>query len=145
MVPEGSGGSAVSGDGGTARDVEGGGQESVAGYSRGVRRAGRVAVSGTTARGDAARADTYGQTVDCIRRVVASAERLGARRDGIVRTRVYLAPGADWEQASAAHRDLLGDVAPANTMLYVGALIGDGLLVEVEADAEVEGDAGRAP
>jgi enamine deaminase RidA (YjgF/YER057c/UK114 family) len=33
---------------------------------------------------------------------------------------------------------VLGDVAPANTMLSVAALIGDGLLVEVEADAELD-------
>jgi len=30
----------------------------------------------------------------------------------------------------------MGTVAPANTMLYVSALIGDGFLVEVELEAE---------
>ena len=40
--------------------------------------------------------------------------------------------------AARAHREVLGEVAPANTMLYVAGLIGEGLLVEVELDAEVE-------
>jgi enamine deaminase RidA (YjgF/YER057c/UK114 family) len=33
---------------------------------------------------------------------------------------------------------MLGDVRPANTMLYVGGLIGDGFLVEIEAQAVVD-------
>jgi enamine deaminase RidA (YjgF/YER057c/UK114 family) len=32
---------------------------------------------------------------------------------------------------------VLGAVRPANTMLYVGGLIGDGFLVEIEAQAVV--------
>jgi enamine deaminase RidA (YjgF/YER057c/UK114 family) len=30
---------------------------------------------------------------------------------------------------------VLGDVAPANTLVFIAALIGPGLLVEIEADA----------
>ena len=48
------------------------------------------------------------------------------------------ASGASWQQAAQAHRDVLGAVRPANTMLYVAGLIGDGFLVEIEAQAEVE-------
>jgi len=55
-----------------------------------------------------------------------------------VRTRILLAPDADWEAAARAHVQVLGEVAPANTMLYVGGLIGDGYLVEIEVDAEVD-------
>jgi enamine deaminase RidA (YjgF/YER057c/UK114 family) len=62
---------------------------------------------------------------------------LGAGLPDVVRTVVYLAPGASWEQAAQAHRDVLGAVRPANTMLYVGGLIGDGFLVEIEAQAVV--------
>jgi enamine deaminase RidA (YjgF/YER057c/UK114 family) len=94
-------------------------------------------VSGTTARGEAVGSDTRGQALDCLQRVIASVERLGGRREEIVRTRMFLAPGADWEQAAQAHRELLGDIAPANTTLFVARLIGEGLLVEVEADAEL--------
>ena len=44
---------------------------------------------------------------------------------------------ASWQQAADAHRDVLGAVGPANTMLYVAGLIGDGFLVEIEAQAVV--------
>ena len=44
-----------------------------------------------------------------------------------MRTVVYLAPDANWEEASQAHREALGDVGPASTMLYVAGLIGEGL------------------
>jgi enamine deaminase RidA (YjgF/YER057c/UK114 family) len=131
------GSSAATGPVVTTHDRDGERHEAIAGYSRGVRRGSKIAVSGTTARGDAARGSTYEQTRDCIARAVASVLRLGGSRDDIVRTRVLLVPGADWEQAAAAHQELLGDVAPANTMVFVSGLVGDGLLVEVEADAEV--------
>jgi len=61
---------------------------------------------------------------------------LGGTMDDVVRTRVYLAPGADWKEASRAHAEVMGSVAPANTMLYVANLIGGGFLVEVELEAE---------
>jgi enamine deaminase RidA (YjgF/YER057c/UK114 family) len=50
---------------------------------------------------------------------------------------VYLTPGANWEEAARAHREALGVVAPASTMLHVADLIGDGFCVEVEAMAVV--------
>jgi len=57
----------------------------------------------------------------------------------VVRTRIFLAPEANWESAARAHADLLGEIAPANTMLHVSKLIGNGFLVEVEIDAETDG------
>jgi enamine deaminase RidA (YjgF/YER057c/UK114 family) len=117
------------------RHHEGGSFEDLAGYSRGARRGAQLAVSGTTARGATERSDTYTQTCDALSRAIASIERLGGSRADILRSRIFLAPQGDWEQASRAHRELLGDVAPANTMLYVHALIGEGSLVEVELDA----------
>jgi enamine deaminase RidA (YjgF/YER057c/UK114 family) len=105
-----------------------------------VRRGGHIAVSGTTATaadGGALHAgDTYGQTMVALERVVAALKALGGGLEDVVRTRVYLAPSADWEEAARAHGAVMGSVAPANTMLYVSALIGDGFLVEVELEAE---------
>ena len=96
-------------------------------------------VSGTTATGPDGTAlhpgDTGAQALECLKRIEGALAALGARLDDVVRTVVYLAPGASWEQAARAHRDVLGDVRPANTMLYVGGLIGDGFLVEIEAQA----------
>src|SRR4029077_10916136 len=124
----------------TRRHRDGGGWEEQAGYSRAVRRFGHIAVSGTTATADDGGAlhsgDTYGQTLIALERAIAAMEALGGELEDVVRTRVYLVPGADWEEAAQAHAKVMGSVAPANTMLYVSALIGDGFLVEVELEAE---------
>jgi enamine deaminase RidA (YjgF/YER057c/UK114 family) len=119
---------------------EGGSYEAEAGYSRAVRSGRLIAVSGTTCSQDVADRGTYAQAADCLQHVVAAVERLGGSRSSIVRTRMFLAPGADWREASRAHREILGMVAPANTTLFVHGLIGDGLLVEVEADALADAD-----
>ncbi len=128
-------GSVVAGQGGVWRFGEGGSFEDQAGYSRAVRHGRLIAVSGTTCRPEVIGLGTRAQAVDCLRRVVAAVERLGGSGSGIYRTRLFLAPGADWREASSAHLEVLGDVAPANTTLYVHSLIGAGLLVEAEAEA----------
>lgn len=122
--------------------------EDAAGYSRAARHGDVIAVSGTTAHGGdgspIAPGDTYAQTELCLRRVIGAVERLGAAAQDVIRTRVLLAPDATWEDAARAHRDVFGAVRPANSMYFVGGLIGAGLLVEVEADAVVTGE-GTAP
>ena len=119
---------------GTRLYRDGRGWEKEAGYSRAVRRGSRIHVSGTTAQDTTA--DTYGQTRQAIAQTLAAVSQLGGTEGDIVRTRVMLAPGADWEAAARAHADALGHVAPANTMLYVAELIGEGTLVEVELLAQ---------
>ena len=123
---------------GMQRFREGGSFEDQAGYSRAVRLGHLIAVSGTTCRPEVIGLGTRAQAVDCLQRIVAAVERLGGSRDGIYRTRLLLAPGADWREAGSAHLEVLGDIAPANTTLFVHSLIGDGLLVEAEADAWAE-------
>ena len=124
------------------RFFDGGGHEQAAGYARAVRRGDTITVSGTTANDGAGGAlhvgDTGAQTTAALRQALAAVEGLGGRVDDIVRTRVFLTPLADWHAASAAHAQLLGDVNPANTMLFVHSLIGDDFLVEVEVDAVIE-------
>jgi enamine deaminase RidA (YjgF/YER057c/UK114 family) len=119
---------------------EGGSYEDEAGYSRAVRSGRLIAVSGTTCRPDVVGLGTYAQAADCLQHVIAAVEQLGGSRSGIFRTRLFLAPGADWRAASRAHREIMGPVAPANTTLFVHGLIGDGLLVEAEADALADAD-----
>jgi enamine deaminase RidA (YjgF/YER057c/UK114 family) len=113
--------------------------QSLAGYARASRTGGHIAVSGTTASAPDGTAvhpgDTYGQTREALTRALAAVEALGGRVGDVVRTRIYLVPGADWTAAASAHRELLGAVQPANTTLFVAGLVGDGLLVEVEVDA----------
>lgn len=118
--------------------------EEFAGYARACRVGRRVAVSGTTDHDSDGRAthpgDVYAQTRAAIQAGLAAVRELGGSVTDVLRTRVFLVPGADWEQAARAHRELLGEVAPANTTLYVAGLIGPGLLVEVEIDAEIDAE-----
>ena len=115
--------------------------EPVAGYSRAARAGRFVAVSGTTdPHGADAQADTYAQTAAALTRVIDAVKVLGGNEFDIIRTRIMLVPGADADAACRAHRELLGEVAPANSLYFVAALIGPGLLVEVEADAVLTAD-----
>ena len=52
-----------------------------------------------------------------------------------MRTRVYLSDANDWRAVSEAHGRYFGEIRPANTLLQVGALVGDGYRVEIEAEA----------
>lgn len=122
---------------GSSRYRDGAPWEQIAGYSRAARAGNFVAVSGTTAPSGAERfpGDTYGQVRAALGKVVEAVEAFGGSRFDIIRTRVLLVPGADVDEACRAHLEMLGDVAPANTLLFIAALIGPGLLVEIEADA----------
>ena len=131
------------GRGGGRRFHEGGSYEALGGYSRAVRHGPLIAVSGTTCRPESTGQGTRVQVEDCLLRVIAAIERLGGSRDSIFRTRMFLSPDADWREATSAHQQMLGDVAPANTTLFVHAMIGPDLLAEVEADAWVGGDDGQ--
>jgi enamine deaminase RidA (YjgF/YER057c/UK114 family) len=112
-----------------------------AGYARAARQGSRIAVSGTTSSApDGAvlhPGDTYRQTGEAIAKGLRAVEALGGTAAQVLRSRVYLAPGASWEDAARAHREAFDAVRPANTMLFVAGLIGDGLLEEVELDAEL--------
>jgi enamine deaminase RidA (YjgF/YER057c/UK114 family) len=118
---------------------DGGGFEEAAAYSRAARHGDVIAVSGTAATGpDGAvlhPGDTYGQTREALSRALAAAAELGAAREDVVRTRVYLVPECEWEGAVRAHREAFAGVDPANTTLYVAGFIPPGVLVEVELDA----------
>lgn len=125
----------------TQRYRDGKGWEEAAGYSRAVRRFGHIVVSGTTASGQDGRAlypgDSYGQTHAALEQGLAAVQALGGHREDVIRTRLYLAPAADWREAARAHAEIFGQVAPANTTLLVAGLIGDDFLVEVELEAEL--------
>ena len=81
--------------------------------------------------------DSYRQATEAIARALRGVEALGGSAADVLRSRVYLAPDASWEDAARAHREAFDAVRPANTTVYVAALVGDGLLVEVELDAEL--------
>jgi aryl-alcohol dehydrogenase-like predicted oxidoreductase/enamine deaminase RidA (YjgF/YER057c/UK114 family) len=117
--------------------------EPLAGYSRAVRTGNRILVSGTTATHGAGqlvgRGDAGAQATWILDKIAAALSSLGGRLEDVVRTRVYLQDVADWEAVSREHGRVFGSIRPANTLLQVGALVGEGYLVEIEAEAEVAG------
>jgi enamine deaminase RidA (YjgF/YER057c/UK114 family) len=113
---------------------EGGGFEEAAAYSRAVRIGQHVAVSGTAAREGG---DAYTQTSEAIARALVAAEKLGAAKENVLRTRLLLAEGCDWEGAVRAHAEAFAGVDPANTTYFVSGFIPEGALVEFELDAVV--------
>jgi enamine deaminase RidA (YjgF/YER057c/UK114 family) len=123
------------------RVPDAGGFGETAAYSRAVRSGPHVAVSGTAPLSEGRvlhPGDAYRQAQVAIRRALAAAAELGARNEDVVRTRLLLAPGCEWREAVRAHAETFAGIDPANTTYYVGALIPEGALVEVELDAVVE-------
>ncbi len=118
-----------------------GGFEDLAGYARGVRIDQLIAVSATAATDESGQArfpgDVYAQTKAAFEQALAAVEALGGDLGGVLRTRMYLVVGCEWTRAVEAHRELFGDVSPANTTFYVAGFIPEGVLVEVELDAVV--------
>ena len=113
---------------------EGGGFEEAAAYSRAVRIGQHIAVSGTAAREGG---DAYEQTREAIARALAGAAELGASKEDVLRTRLLLTPGCDWQGVIRAHAEAFAGVEPANTTYFVSGFIPDDVLVEVELDAVV--------
>ncbi len=113
--------------------------ETLAGYSRAVRLGDLIAVSGTTATDEnghiVGQGDPYAQTAFILRKIERALREAGASRGDVVRTRIFVTNVAQWEAVARAHAEFFGEIRPANTLVEVSALIGEGYLVEIEADA----------
>jgi enamine deaminase RidA (YjgF/YER057c/UK114 family) len=122
----------------------GGGFEDMAAYSRAVRVGQRIVTSGTAALDQGGVAlhpgDAYAQSRDAISTAIAAVVELGGSAHDVTRTRVYLTAGADWRAAIRAHQEAFAGINPANTTVYVHALLPAGALVEVELEAELDGE-----
>ena len=109
------------------------------GYSRATRIGDRILVSGTTATGPdgpVAIGDPGEQTRYAIEKIRAAIESLGGRLEDVVRTRVHVKPGNDWEAVARVHGEFFSAVRPACTLTYAD-LIGEEYLVEIEVEAVV--------
>ena len=113
------------------------------GYCRAVRVGQHIAVSGSApvdANGDLfAAGDAYLQAKRCIEIVAAALEEAGAGIECVIRTRMFVTDISLWEEFARAHQEAFADITPATSMVEVSRLIGDGMLIEIEADAIVDG------
>jgi len=122
---------------GRRRALSGTAWEDLAGYCRAVRTGDRLFVSGTTATHGArviGGADPAAQTHFVIDKIEGALQSLGSRLEDVVRTRVYVSRIEDWEAVARAHGARFAHIRPANTLVEA-KLVGDGYLVEVEAEA----------
>ncbi len=116
------------------------------GISRAVRAGATVSVAGTAPIGPDGRTvgqgDPGAQARRCLEIIAAALHDAGASMRHVVRTRILLTRIADWEAVAAVHGEVFREIRPANTIMQVSRFIDPDWLVEIEADAVVDDEAG---
>lgn len=116
--------------------------EERAGFARAVAVGQRVVVAGTTATATDGRlaggVDPYRQALQALDNIADALQAAGATMADVVRTRIYVTRREDAEPVMRAHRERLGHVRPAATLVLVAGLIDPAMLVEIESEAVVD-------
>jgi aryl-alcohol dehydrogenase-like predicted oxidoreductase/enamine deaminase RidA (YjgF/YER057c/UK114 family) len=111
--------------------------EEFAGYSRAIKKGNRILVSGTTATHRnqvVGGTDAAAQTHFVIDKIESAIESLNGSLKDVVRTRIFVNSIKDWEAVARAHGHRFKNIDPVNTLVQA-KLVGDGYLVEIEAEA----------
>lgn len=114
--------------------------ETLAGFSRAVRKGNRILVSGTTAthgKKAVGGTDPAAQATFVLDKIEGALQSLGGKMEEVVRTRIFVKNIEDWEAVARVHGKRFKDIQPANTLVQAN-LVGDEYLVEIEAEAVVE-------
>ena len=117
--------------------------EPVIGFSRAVRIGNMVAVGGTAPIGPDGKTvgigDAAVQARRCLEIILVALEEAGASLEDVIRTRTFLTRIEDWEAVGRVHGEVFEGIRPASTMVQVSRFIDPDWLVEIEADAVIEG------
>ncbi len=113
--------------------------EEKVGYCRAIRSGNTIAVTGTISLNDNgeihAPGNPYQQTKRCLEIIENALAKLGAKRENIIRTRLFVTDIKLWEEFGRAHGEFFADHPPATSMIEVKGLIDSNAVVEIEADA----------
>jgi len=113
------------------------------GYARAVRAGDLVCCTGTVAiNADGsvyAPGDANAQATRCYEIIENAFSQLGASKEHIVRTRMFVTDIERADDFGRAHKMFFGNHTPCLTMVGVARLIDDAFLIEIEADAVVGG------
>jgi enamine deaminase RidA (YjgF/YER057c/UK114 family) len=113
--------------------------EASIGFSRAVRGADRVIVSGTAPiwADGSCDPDPEVQAKRCLEIIFSALADAGATGGDVIRTRMFIADRADADAVAQAHGQAFTDVRPASSMIVVSGFLDARWRVEIEAEAVV--------
>ena len=117
--------------------------EDQVGYSRAVRIGNLVEVTGTVAAEGSTvigRGNPYEQTAFILQKIEKVLLEAGAKKQDIIRTRMFVIDISQWEQIDKAHGEFFAGIKPATSMIEVKGLISPEYLIEIEATAVISED-----
>ena len=111
-------------------------------YCRAVRVGGVVHVSGTAASepdGSVTAGGMGPQTERCLSIIEQALDGLGGGMSDVVRIRIYVTDISQFEAVGEPLRRAFSDSPPASTLVEVSALVDPEMVVEIEAEAIIDG------
>lgn len=113
----------------------GGAYEAVFGYSRAVKVAGQLHISGTCASPDYEKSDAYEQAKAILVTVGKVLEQAEMGFKDVVRTVVYVRDINDAEAVARAHSEVFDAIRPASTLIQIDGMLRTWQRVEIETYA----------